>query len=504
MADSSRAWCEKYRPRTINEYAGKRIRDIIERRFTKEELRPHIFMISGTRGCGKTTITRIIHKYYLCENPNPDGTPCEVCDTCTEINEKMIAAEDFGVEVSGVTEVDATTANGTADIQEIMNDALIPPLWGKYKIVVFDECHRISKQAQNTLLKILEGAPPHLIVMFATTDPDQVISTIHSRCQLKIRVQKQTVEEMADRLNEISKLEKLHVTREALEMIAKVGDRIPRECISILENVAKSFDGEVNIANVTEVTGDLGTDTYIEYMQAANTSLESILEFTLKLRDAGADLESFASGLVKFTTDCMYIKHGLILGDYTPQVIKQVKKVFDMYTTQDFDMLMQIVDDLVRSVNKDNENKSNMEIILTAMRIGKISLLSKGLAKEREEAIKENKVSLVEHKKLLDERNAKVTEEARMEVDEEMVRDGFSGAREVTGTANLLMSMFGTSSDDGGGIGINAGRQVSIEDDHIQNLIEESLSKDVPIEGADNSKKVSFGDDEIDAFFNGV
>jgi len=135
--EMDRSWYTKYRPKTMEEYSGPTIKKIVEQRFKKREDMPHVIMIEGTRGCGKTTFARIISKYYLCENPNEDGTPCEQCQTCQELNELLVAGET-GVEVPGVTEVDATTANGKEAIQEIIEDAIVAPMYTEYKIIIFD------------------------------------------------------------------------------------------------------------------------------------------------------------------------------------------------------------------------------------------------------------------------------------------------------------------------------------------------------------------------------
>src|SRR5690606_18938843 len=102
------------------------------------------------------------------------------------------------------------------------------PSFSKYKIFILDECHRITPEAQNALLKVLEDVPEHLVVIFATTEHDKMLPTILSRCQMVIEVKKQSVQGMMNILRKISEKEGLTVSVEALKLIARKGKRIPR------------------------------------------------------------------------------------------------------------------------------------------------------------------------------------------------------------------------------------------------------------------------------------
>lgn len=423
MSDN-RAWYRKYRPTTMDQYKGQKIRDVVKKRFTNPESRPQTIMIHGERGCGKTTFARIIDKYYLCTNPNPDGTPCEHCEMCTEINESLIE-ETSDLECTAVKEIDATIANKKEDIQEIMDEARVAPMYSNYTILVFDECHMITAAAQNSLLKTLEDIPKHLIIIFATTDPDKVLPTIHSRCQVKLEVAKQSVEDMADRLQEISEAEGLTVSREALEMIAKRGDRVPRECINLLEDVAKNNDGIINVKNVQNIIGGINVDFYSDYFKAANSSLEDTLMFVRSLRDKNIQAKNFVSGLSKFIMDALYIRHGIGLKEYGPDFVKGVKVLFETYKSNEFDMLLQIVERTAFNI-KDDDAVNEIALTLMAMRISKIELLANGLAEEQEQGVVENKVSLAEHSKYVQESHAVIAEDERIDIGEGQLRETFN------------------------------------------------------------------------------
>lgn len=442
------AWYRKYRPKSMDDYLGESIKQIVENRFTKESARPSVMMIYGTRGCGKTTFARIISKYYLCESPK-DGAPCEECDLCLSVNETLINGE-AGVETPGVVEVDATTANGKEAIQNIIEDAIIPPVYTKKKILILDECHMITTQAQNSLLKIIEDIPPHLVVIFATTDPEKVIGTVHSRCQLKLEAKKQTIDDMASRLLQIANQEGLITSHDALKIIAKKGDRVPRECINLLESIAKNYGNKVTIANVRNSIKDVASEIYIDFYTAANTSLENILIFNSKLKENDITPKAFISGLSRFSLDCLYVRHSVGIEDYPPEFVKQVKKLFNYYTTSDFDTLLQVIESAIKVID-DDEAKGELLVTTTAMRIGKIQLISKGLVNEAQEAEKENKKSMSEYKKIIEkEKEEENNKERGVSPTKEALANVFGNMAEVKNTSGIKVEVLEEEKDSNG------------------------------------------------------
>lgn len=425
----SKSWYTKYRPKNIQEYSGERIKKVVEQRFKNRTDMPHVIFIHGTRGCGKTTFARIISKYYLCENPNEDGSPCEECQTCQELNEVLISGET-GVEVPGVQEIDATVMNGKEAIQEVLDDAIVAPMYTEFKVLIIDEVHMVTPQAQNSMLKIIEDIPEHLVVIFATTNPEKVLQTIKSRCQLTLEARKQTVPDMVARLKQIAEMESCTVSEKALEIIAKKGDRVPRECINILESVAKTYDREITLDNVRDYLGDAGSELFAQYFEAANSNLIDIMNFIYKLRLNDVKLGPFITGLMEFTLDAMYIKHGVNSEEYPSEYVKQIKRLFDTYESQDFDMLLQVLETADRAVTE-NEKKNEVTLTIAAMRIGKIKLLSSGLANIQEQAIAENKISMFEHSKLVSKKQHDISEQLKIAITPNMLKEEFDDATVV-------------------------------------------------------------------------
>lgn len=431
-----KSWYTKYRPSTMEDYCGEHIKNTVNKRFRRREDMPHVIMIDGPRGTGKTTFSRIVSKYFLCQNLTENG-PCGECEMCQQIDELLISGETAQVECPGVTEVDATVMNGKDAIQEIMDDAMQTPIYSDLKVLIVDECHMVSPAAQNSMLKMIEDIPPHLVVIFATTNPEKVLDTIKSRCQLTLHTQKQTVESMSRRLEQIAQKEGLEYSMEALAVIAKKANGVPRECINLLESIAKASNRVVNIDTVRECIGSESNDLYIEYFRAANRSLADILQYVRGLRDKNIEINKFVGKLASFVVDCMYIKHGIALEDYPEEYIKAVKEMFSLYTSNDFDMLMQSINYLVSHVSASQQDTNELMLVITAMRISKIGLLANGLNNEPELGAAENRVSLAEHSKLVKVDNVKALEKLKMDLDLEDINEAFDNVTTVSESIEL-------------------------------------------------------------------
>lgn len=431
------AWVRKYRPASFDDYMGDNVKNLVINRFKDRNNIPNTIMLYGTRGTGKTSMARLLAKEIHCMSP-VDGQSCGKCEMCEQIDE-YITSTEAGVECYGITEVDAATTTGKSDINDIIEDAIIPPMYPlEHKVLILDECHKLSNSAQNSLLKVLEEPPTHLVFILCTTDPDEVIGTIQSRMQLKIEVRKKSVDEMAQKLLEISEKERLTVSMEALKIIAKKGDRIPRECINLLEAIAKNYGNEVTMDNVRASIGDVASEIYIEYFTAANTSLEKVLLFNKKLKEQDISPKQFMNGLTRFILDACYVKHGITLDDYTVEFISQVKKLFDMYHSAEFDTLLQVVEKAAKSIDED-DTKSELIITTTALRIGKVGLLAQGLVNEDKAAEKENTASISKYRQRVEEDEQKQFEKVKeFSPTKEALGSVFKQIADVKDTAGII------------------------------------------------------------------
>lgn len=473
-------WYNKYRPKTMQDYSGDRIKNLIKNRFKYRDNLPHVILLSGERGCGKTTCERILSKYFLCENPTADGEPCECCEACKSINEILIQGE-LGVECPGIEEYDTSSVNGKSPIESIIEEARIEPMYTKYKIIAFDECHTLTNAAQNALLKTLEDIPDHLVVMLCTTNREKILAPVLSRVQFEIQVTKQSIEEMTKRLMFISQQENLTVSKDALELIAKRKDRVPRECITLLENVALTYDKKVTVENVMDYLDDRSNSDYLDFFRAANDSLEAVVNYANKVNTVMNESakRNFIDGLVGFVLEALNIKYGIGLDEYTPEYVKEVSDLFKMYNTSDFDALLQVMENAVKMYIPNNDVRNTLTIINTAIRISKIDAIANGLAYEPGREVVENNISMIEHAKQTQRNTEEIAERLYKEIGDNYVEENFSGASTVSGEFDFI-NKFKSEKD-------------------------QQESEDVQREGESNSAEqgiVSTGNEVIDSFFN--
>lgn len=431
------AWTRKYRPSSFQEYMGDNVKRMVINRFSHRDSIPNTIMLYGTRGTGKTSMARLLAKEILCMSP-VDGHSCGQCEMCKAV-EEYISSTEAGATCPGITEVDAATTNGKSDINDIIEDALIPPMYPlERKIIILDECHQLSVSAQNSLLKVIEEPPAYLVFILCTTDPEKVITTVKSRMQVKLEVKKKTLDEMVDKLEWVASKENLKISRQALELIAKKGDRVPRECINLLESIAKNFGNEVLIDTVKEALGEVSYDLYMEYYRAANSSLEQILQFNKTLKEQDISAKKFIQGLTRFTLDCLYVRHGIYLDEFPEEFVKRTKDLFKMYKASDFDVLLQVIEQAARGIDSD-DTKSELIITNTAFRIGKIHLLAEGLASENEAAKEENHLSVQKYVEDREKsRKSAIDKLGSEEIKRETFVEGFKHISEVKDSKGMM------------------------------------------------------------------
>jgi DNA polymerase-3 subunit gamma/tau len=384
------SWYTEHRPITLKQYIGEEVKEVVENRFGSEDTRPNVIMIRGERGCGKTTLARILAKYYQCEKPKADGTPCEECDTCVGINESLIHREIGGDECPGVQEIDATKDNGKNAVLDIMEEALKEPIYTKKNVVIFDECHEFSKAAQNSLLKVLEEAPKYLVVFLCTTNPEKVLNTVKSRCVENIEVKRATDKDMEKRLLEIAEEEGVQISKEAVKLIVKKRERVPRECISLLEKVAQSNGRIVDVAAVRKAVQDVNETIYEEFFEACNKGLEDVLAFNLNLSEKNIGLSSFMEGLAQYIMNALYALYGMKIEELGKDFISSTKRVFKGYDANRFDMLLKIYEKTKSELGGDGNKVNELLITEMALRIGKIELLVGNKTESGEKAKAQN------------------------------------------------------------------------------------------------------------------
>ena len=236
--DTHKVLALKYRPKNFKELIGQ---DIMVETITnsiKLNKLPNAYLLTGIRGVGKTTTARLIAKAINCNKNFIQGEKCnqgEYCH-CEEIsNSKHL----------DVLEMDAASKTGIDDVRELIDSSKYNPTSAKYKIIILDEVHMLSKQAFNGLLKTLEEPPPHLKFIFATTEVKKIPITIISRCQ-RFDLHRVRVKNLVENLKKILDVENAKIEEEALILIAKAAEGSVRDSLSLLDRVlvSENIDGK--------------------------------------------------------------------------------------------------------------------------------------------------------------------------------------------------------------------------------------------------------------------
>ena len=238
----------KYRPKNFNELIGQDIMVETIKNSIKINKLPNAYLFTGIRGIGKTTTARIVAKSLNCINGIENLCSDKMCEHCEAITNSNHL---------DVLEMDAASRTGIDDIRELIESSKYNPTSAKYKIIILDEVHMLSKQAFNGLLKTLEEPPPHLKFIFATTEARKIPVTIVSRCQ-RFDLHRVTVEKLVENLKKILKIENSKVSEQGLILIAKAAEGSVRDSLSLLDRALVSQDTggkEVNEIFIRKMLG---------------------------------------------------------------------------------------------------------------------------------------------------------------------------------------------------------------------------------------------------------
>jgi DNA polymerase III subunit gamma/tau len=228
----------KYRPRSFSEMVGQ---DAVVRALThalEQKRLHHAYLFTGTRGIGKTTVSRILAKSLNCTGPDGNGgitaTPCGVCSACTEIDADRYI--DY-------IELDAASNRGIDETRELLERAAYKPSVGRFKVFMIDEAHQLTKDSFNALLKTLEEPPEYLKFVLATTDPEKMLPTVLSRC-LQFNLRPMAPEVVHEHLERVLKLEGVAHDELALRLLSRAARGSMRDGLSLTDQ-AIAFGGGV-------------------------------------------------------------------------------------------------------------------------------------------------------------------------------------------------------------------------------------------------------------------
>ena len=239
----------KWRPNSFSEVVGQEhVVKALSNALDSNKIH-QAYLLSGTRGVGKTTLGRILTKCLNCEE-GLKSTPCNKCSSCEAINEGRFI--DF-------QEVDAASRRGVEETQQLLETVMHMPGSSRYKVYLIDEVHMLSKHSVNALLKTLEEPPPHVVFILATTEPESVPATVLSRC-LQFHLKNLTPAQLSERLIKILKEEGVEFDSESINQISRAGRGSLRDCLTIADQAIAFCNGKLTDSNVSEMLGTLPYD----------------------------------------------------------------------------------------------------------------------------------------------------------------------------------------------------------------------------------------------------
>jgi len=289
----------KYRPKSFAELVGQEaIATTLTNAIGTSKIAP-AYLFTGPRGTGKTSSARILAKSLNClKSDRPTAEPCGVCEVCQGIT-KGYALD--------VIEIDAASNTGVDNIRELIEKAQFAPVQCRYKVYVIDECHMLSTQAFNALLKTLEEPPRHVVFVLATTDPQRVLPTIISRCQ-RFDFRRIQLEAMVKHLSAIASKENIHISPDALTLVGQLAQGGLRDAESLLDQLGL-LAGEVTPDRVWDLVGTVSEQDLLALLNAiAQDKPEAILDCTHYILDRGREPLTLLQNLAAFYRDLLIAK----------------------------------------------------------------------------------------------------------------------------------------------------------------------------------------------------
>ena len=283
----------KYRPRNFTEMVGQEhVVQALTNALVQQRLH-HAYLFTGTRGVGKTTVSRILAKSLNCQGADGQGgitaEPCGVCPACRAIDAGRFV--DY-------TELDAASNRGVDEVQSLLEQAVYKPVQGRFKVFMIDEVHMLTNTAFNAMLKTLEEPPEYLKFVLATTDPQKVPVTVLSRC-LQFNLRPMAPETVFEHLVQVLAAEQLSAEPLALRLLARAARGSMRDALSLTDQAIAFGNGEVKEAGVRQMLGSVDRSHVLHMIRALSvgdgaTVVSLVDALRLQGVSAAATLEDMA------------------------------------------------------------------------------------------------------------------------------------------------------------------------------------------------------------------
>jgi len=277
----------KYRPRTFSEMVGQEhVVQALTNALQSQRLH-HAYLFTGTRGVGKTTVSRVLAKSLNCQGTDGQGgitaEPCGVCQACTDIDAGRFV--DY-------TELDAASNRGVDEVQQLLEQAVYKPVQGRFKVFMIDEVHMLTNTAFNAMLKTLEEPPEYLKFVLATTDPQKVPVTVLSRC-LQFNLRPMAPETVLEHLTRVLAQEQIAAEPQALRLIARSARGSMRDALSLTDQAIAYGAGQLQEEAVREMLGSADRSHVFRLIDAlAQADGKTVVDTTEAMRVQGLNAAS--------------------------------------------------------------------------------------------------------------------------------------------------------------------------------------------------------------------
>ena len=300
------------------------------------------YLFSGIRGVGKTSVARILAKALNCEK-GPAANPCNECTSCTEITASTGSNLD-------VHEIDAATHSKVEQVRDLTEGLKYGPARDRYKVVIIDEIHRLSRQAFDALLKIVEEPPPHLVFIFATTEAEAVPVTILSRCQ-EFRFRRVPSQALAEHLGNLSQAEEIEISDNALRLIARAGDGSVRDAVALLDQLATFGSGKIDDDEASRILGGVDHALFHRLLSAiVGGNAREVAVIVREIESQGWDPRHVYGEFLNYCRDSLH----LALGGGTSDVDlpeEEAKRLGKLAQQSGYENLLRLVHQLLASEN---------------------------------------------------------------------------------------------------------------------------------------------------------
>jgi DNA polymerase-3 subunit gamma/tau len=343
----------KYRPANFEEVVGQEhIVQAISNSISQDRIHQS-YIFAGTRGVGKTTLARILAKCLNCkssEKPIPE--PCDKCTNCHEI--KIGRHLDF-------LEIDAASKTGIDDMRDLLETVPHSPSQGRFKVYLIDEVHMLSTSSFNALLKTLEEPPPHVIFIFATTNPEKIPKTVQSRC-LQLNLKTVGVNALSDHLKKIIELEKIKYDVESLDLISDSAEGSVRDALTLLDQAIAHGNGELDASNVKKLLGTIDNSLLIALLNSViDGNGEVSFEHLYKIEELSPEYEAILKSIISILH---LVSLEQVLGNTTDENIKALSRKMDQEFCQ---LLYEIAVNAYSKFSVHPHAKEALEICLLRM-----------------------------------------------------------------------------------------------------------------------------------------